>query len=393
MSTTVAAIDRSTSARQEHATAGDALFQLGGGERGVFATGCRQRLPRGPAQTLGQRVAAFFASNTAPELPLVGMLPFDPAEADALHQPRRLLSAVPAGGQDEALTIEQVVAEPAPVAWADTVARSVAALQAQARMPDGLHKVVLARSLRVDTATPVALPTLLRRLGGDAAVTTYAAPVPVASGQPPAWLVGATPELLLSRRGRTVVSNPLAGSAPRSSDPQQDAAAADALLASTKDREEHRYVVDAIRTALAPLCRHLHVPAQPSLQATQSLWHLGTRIEGELAADVSAAELAARLHPTPAVCGTPRAKALSAIRARESVARGFYAGAVGWVDAAGDGDWYVAIRCARVQACTLRLFAGAGIVAASQPQSEVTETGAKFRAMLDALGFEATAEL
>ncbi len=121
------------------------------------------------------------------------------------------------------------------------------------------------------------------------------------------------------------------------------------------------------------------------------MWHLGTRIEGELKdpealAWTSSAALAALLHPTPAVCGTPRAPAADAIAALEPMPRGFYAGAVGWCDAAGDGDWHVALRCARVQGREARLFAGAGIVADSVPALEGAETRAKFNAMLNALG-------
>ncbi len=105
-------------------------------------------------------------------------------------------------------------------------------------------------------------------------------------------------------------------------------------------------------------------------------------------AATSAATLLAELHPTPAVCGTPRLQALQRIRALEPVPRGFYAGAVGWLDAQGDGDWYVAIRCARLQGTQLRLYAGAGIVADSQPEAEVAETAAKFAALLNALGVQ-----
>ena len=123
------------------------------------------------------------------------------------------------------------------------------------------------------------------------------------------------------------------------------------------------------------------------LHATASMWHLGTRIHATLKdPKTSAVELLAQLHPTPAVCGTPRLAALQRIRELEPVPRGFYAGAVGWLDAQGDGDWYVAIRCARLQGTQLRLYAGAGIVAQSQPDAEVAETAAKFAALLNALG-------
>nr|WP_255699303.1 isochorismate synthase [Luteimonas sp. Y-2-2-4F] len=280
------------------------------------------------------------------------------------------------------------VAEPAAGDYAAAVARCVERLR-EAAGPSPLRKVVLARSLRLQARAEVDPRTLAARLGEDASVTTYVAPLPVAAGEAPAWLVGATPELLVSRRGEAVASHPLAGSARRCADAGEDARAAEALLASAKDHDEHRYVVEAILDALAPLCRQLQAPARPSLHATATMWHLGTRIAGTLKDPaVSAAALAGLLHPTPAVCGTPRLPALEAIRALEPVDRGFYAGAVGWTDAAGDGDWYVSIRCARVQARAMRLFAGAGIVAGSQPALEVDETAAKFMALLNALGLD-----
>ncbi|WP_333629139.1 isochorismate synthase, partial [Stenotrophomonas cyclobalanopsidis] len=225
-------------------------------------------------------------------------------------------------------------------------------------------------------------------------VATYAVPLPVEPGQAPAWLVGATPELLLRKRGAQVLSHPLAGSARRSSDPAEDQRVAQALLASRKDHDEHRHVVEAIVDGLAPWCSRVEAQAQPMLHATASMWHLGTRIHATLKdPSTPAATLLAELHPTPAVCGTPRQAALQRIRELEPVPRGFYAGAVGWLDAQGDGDWYVAIRCARLQGTQLRLFAGAGIVADSQPEAEAAETGAKFTALLNALGVHDPAPL
>lgn len=364
-------------------------FQLHGSLRQLHAEGCRRPLPSGPLETLDGRVAAFFAAPDAAPQPLVGLLPFDPSHGDALYQPRHLLDAAPDSGAPLPAHSGMVAADPTTDAWAGAVGRCIADLQPGSGHPDKLRKVVLARSLRVETRVPINVHSLARRLNDDASVTTYVAPLPVQPGETLAWLVGATPELLVSRRGDVVVSNPLAGSAPRSTDPEQDAAAASALLASAKDLDEHRYVVSAIVDALAPLCLDLHAPPQPSLQATRTMWHLGTRIEGRLKnPSVSVATLAALLHPTPAVCGTPRQQALDTIRSLETVDRDFYAGAVGWVNAAGDGDWYLSIRCARVQGRTVRLFAGAGIVADSQPALEVAETRAKFGAMLDALGID-----
>lgn len=142
---------------------------------------------------------------------------------------------------------------------------------------------------------------------------------------------------------------------------------------------------------LAPWCHALAAPEGTTLHATQTMWHLGTRIEGRLKdSDVPAALIAADLQPTPAVCGTPREAAAQLIAELEPRPRGHYAGAVGWTKGNGDGAFYVALRCAEVSGNTLRLFAGAGIVPGSDPQSERAETGAKFATFLNALGLAST---
>lgn len=370
-------------------------FLLQGGRRPPLrARGLRQPLPAGPMRTLSQRVADFFAAPGMAPQPLVGLLPFDPDADTALYQPRQLATgalAAVAGVQPAPIAAIGSVAEPTIEAWADTVAHCAAGLARRGQHASRLHKLVLARSLRVELETAVGLPhlsALAARLASDPGAIAYLAPIPVAAGEAPAWLLGATPELLVSRRGDAIASNPLAGSAPRHTDAARDQAAAKALLASAKDRDEHRYVVEAMLDILAPLCRQL-AATEPALQSTRSMWHLGTGIHGRLKdPTVSAAALAALLHPTPAVCGTPQRKALDAIRSLEPVERGFYAGAVGWVEASGDGDWYLALRCAHVQGSTLRLFAGAGIVADSQAAFEVQETDAKFQAMLQAFSID-----
>ena len=351
---------------------------------------------------LGAAVARHFASPLAVEPGmLAGALPFDRTQAAHLLAPQRVIDVGAAqdwlarmAGQGGAPAPWSITPQPTRARYEDAVAQALKDL----RGPSDLRKVVLARTLRAHSTQRVNPWRLLQRLAGDPGVMRYAVPLPVAAGEAPAWLVGATPELLLSRRGARIVSEPLAGSAPRVGDARESEALADALRGSAKDQQEHRYVVQAIADLLAPLCRQLRVPDAPALHATATMWHLGTHIEGELK-DASAeglpaassAALAALLHPTPAVCGTPRAQAAHAIAELESVPRGFYAGAVGWCDAAGDGDWHVALRCARVQGHEARLFAGAGIVADSVPASEGAETRAKFNAMLNALELDLAA--
>jgi len=277
----------------------------------------------------------------------------------------------------DAFTAVQRHPHPSPEGYADAVATATARMGA-----DGdLRKVVLARTLEVDAGRaldPSALAHRLRAVDPDA--WTFAAP----SGD--GTLVGATPELLVSRRGLKVRSNPLAGTAPRAGDPAEDHANADRLLASPKDREEHAIVVEAVAAVLGPRCDDLRWDPEPVLQATPTVWHLSTRFEGTLSSPApSALELALALHPTPAIGGWPVATSLDAIASLEPFERGGYAGPVGWVDAEGDGEFAIALRCALLRGERATLYAGAGIVAASDPAAEVDETERKFGSFLDAL--------
>jgi isochorismate synthase len=176
---------------------------------------------------------------------------------------------------------------------------------------------------------------------------------------------------------------------PRSGDPVEDRARARRLVASAKNLHEHALVVEAVADTLAPYCQLLHVPRRPSLVQTDSMWHLGTEITGALRVpEASSLELAMALHPTPAVCGAPRAEATAMIAELEGFDRGYFGGCVGHCDERGDGEWAVTIRCAEARGDALRLFAGAGIIAASVPDDELAETAAKLRTMSRALGFE-----
>jgi isochorismate synthase len=244
-----------------------------------------------------------------------------------------------------------------------------------------LRKVVLARTIEVTAERELDARLLAHRLRAvDPDAFTFA--VPTDDGV----LVGASPELLVSRRGLEVRSNPLAGSAPRSGDPEEDRANADALVASAKDREEHAIVVDAVAETLGPFCSELAWDPEPILRETPNVWHLSTRFRGSLAEPVhTVMDLVEALHPTPAVAGDPREAALETIAELEPFNRGRYAGAVGWVDADGDGEWAIALRCAELRGDRAILFAGAGIVAGSDSASERDETERKFRAFLDAL--------
>ena len=244
-----------------------------------------------------------------------------------------------------------------------------------------LRKVVLARTIEVTAERELDPRLLAHRLRAvDPDAYTFAAPTDEGI------LVGASPELLVSRHGLEVRSNPLAGSAPRSGDPEEDRTNADALVGSAKDREEHAIVVEAVADTLRPFCAELTFDPEPVLRETPNIWHLSTRFRGVLKEPApSALELVAELHPTPAVAGTPRDAALETIAELEPFDRGRYAGPVGWVDADGDGEWAIALRCAELRGDRAVLYAGAGIVAGSDPARERHETERKFRAFLDAL--------
>jgi menaquinone-specific isochorismate synthase len=255
--------------------------------------------------------------------------------------------------------------------WEHAVARAVARIRA-----GGLSKVVLARDQRATAAQPIDVRVLLGRLESRYPdCYTFAV----------AGLVGATPELLIRRHGRQISSLVLAGTAPRGSNPSEDAALGAAMLASAKDVEEHGYAVASVRDALAPLCTELAVQPRPSLLALANVQHLATKVTGTLATDRSALSVAAALHPTAAVCGTPADAAMELIRELEGMDRGRYAGPVGWVDSRGNGEWGIALRCAETAGPRARLFAGCGIVAGSDPAAELAEAQPKFRPMQDAL--------
>jgi isochorismate synthase len=251
-----------------------------------------------------------------------------------------------------------------------------------------LRKVVLARTLLVDAERALDAKQLLWRLRAvDPDCYAFASPEPPPDLTRPAGiLVGASPELLVARRGREVRATPLAGSAPRFGDFKRDQISARRLVSSEKDREEHEVVVEDVARVLGGYCDGLTRPMEPELMGTANVWHLASPFAGRLHdPSVTALDLVAALHPTPAVCGTPREEAREALSQLEPIDRGCYAGPVGWVDANGDGEWAIALRCAEITGTTARLFAGAGIVADSVPEEELDETEAKFRALLDSL--------
>jgi menaquinone-specific isochorismate synthase len=246
------------------------------------------------------------------------------------------------------------------------------------RIADGLlEKVVLAREVTVDVGHPLEVAAVVDRLRRQQpSCFTYAV----------GGYAGASPELLARRRGRSVVSRPLAGTAAQSGAADDDARLVEAMAASVKEQFEHRLVVREVCAALAAVCDDIAAAERPEVVRLSTVAHLATTVTGRLRDPaVTALDVAARLHPTPAVAGVPRAAALAAIAAVEGFDRGLYAGPVGWMDARGDGDWAVALRGATLDGSRARLVAGAGIVAASDPDAEWAETEAKLAAMRSVL--------
>ncbi len=356
-------------------------FLLSRADRTVHATGTRR---------LFDDVASASRALRRGDADLVvGALPFDPTRPVALAQPEHTdVTDGPWEAPDD-LPDLPLVRRTQEIPLPRVHVARVRALVERLELGE-FDKVVAARKVALAADTPIDPLTLAARMSArhpDAA--TFAVDLSAAGER--FWghtLVGASPELLVSRRGNTVTCRPLAGTAARREDPDEDLRAGKGLLESKKNLGEHAYVVDWIRARLAPLCAELTIPETPELTSTPDVWHLATPITGTLRdAETDALTLATALHPTPAVAGTPTEAAMDTI-ARVEGDRRFYGGAVGWCDADGDGDWFVAIRCAELSSDCRRASAwgGGGIVADSDPHAELDETTAKLRTLLGALG-------
>ncbi len=270
--------------------------------------------------------------------------------------------------------------EPLPFArwqkWLDRILLAIA---------DGqVDKVVAARYTTLVFPRAIVVTDVLRRLRARSPQATR-----FALRRGGATFLGATPELLVSKRGPRVTTEALAGTLPRTAAPIAELGAQ--LLASDKDRREHALVVDAIQQRLGPLCHEICAPTVPQLRVLPHLLHLHTPIHATTRAPhTDVRKLVAALHPTPAMGGAPSAAALQLIADHEPQPRGYYAGPVGWWDEHGDGEFAVAIRSGVVSADTAYVYAGAGIVRGSEPALEYAETAAKMRTLLEALGCPTT---
>lgn len=362
-----------------------------------FATqGCFTRLecpaadgadPQGTLQTQLRDAFARAAQQGIEKPILVGAIPFDTRQPSALFIPQRwqTFSRPQRQGlakQGSAIGQPGVVSRQA-IPEQDEFMTMVARAAAATGGPD-VDKVVLSRLIDIETDAPVNLDTLLNRLIAQNPAS-FNFHVPLADG---GSLIGASPELLLRKSGKNFSTLPLAGSARRDRDsPARDNAIGETLLKSRKDRHEHGLVSGAMQAVLQPRSLSLSMPDRPELITTPTLWHLASPIYGQVKdARENALSLACLLHPTPALSGFPHREALRLIGELEPFDRELFGGIVGWCDAEGNGEWVVTIRCARVAKNQIRLFAGAGIVPASSPESEWRETGVKLSTMLNVFG-------
>ena len=258
-------------------------------------------------------------------------------------------------------------------AWTEVVATAVSRIQS-----GRLDKVVLSRAVDATLEEPLDVRAPLGRLARD---------------YPGCWtfhvdgFFGATPEMLVRLERGLVTSRVLAGTIRRTGDDEHDLALAGSLARSSKDLEEHEYAVRSVVDALTPHCSSTNVPESPYVLHLPNVMHLATDVTAVIRDETTALTLAAALHPSAAVGGTPTDAAVRLIREIEGLERGRYAGPVGWIGASGDGEWGIGLRAAQVadDGRRVRLFAGCGIVADSQPADELAESRAKLIPVIDAL--------
>jgi len=368
---------------------GNALFcsgsctLLGQGLASLAVPRAMQEQPR----ELAEHVA--LALNQGQGSVVLGAIPFELGLPPRLLVPRSVRRAgpllLPPRRWLRSFEPAQVMRSiPTPASYRDAVSHALSLIESKQ-----LTKVVLGRLLELDFGQPLDVAALLRTLLACRRGLGFAMDLGEATGNQlrRRTLLGISPELLVRRSGPLVTSQPLAGSVSRHEDPVQDRRGAEHLLASDKDRREHAIVVEAVVDCLRQYCSNVERAAEPSLVQTETLWHLGTEVRGVLRDPATTSlELALALHPTPAVCGQPLSAARRAIALLEPCQRGFFTGAVGWCDASGDGEWAVTIRAGEVEEDRLRLYAGAGIVAGSEPALELAETSAKLNTLLRILG-------
>lgn len=248
-----------------------------------------------------------------------------------------------------------------------------------------LKKIVLSRGVLLEFKAALDVRQILYRLYiNNSSGYTYA----LKNGKNK-YLIGASPEMLISKRGDIVYSNPLAGSRPRGSNKEEDIRLAEELSTSVKDLYEHKIVVDNIVKKLTNICKSVYAANKPDVIATKQLWHLSSVITGEVAESTDTVlDIALAVHPTPAVCGVPQKEAYAKILELEGESRENFTGIIGWCDEFGNGDWAIAIRGAVIEENKIKIQAGAGIVKNSVPKEERKETGTKMTTVLNSINIK-----
>jgi len=334
--------------------------------------------------------ASIEGHEEAPAM-VVGAIPFDARRPGVLYRPVRVVvEQAPSPGAVVAPTgrLDVIGQSPDPDGYRRIVRKAVTAIRSGA-----MDKVVLGRCATVEVShasevwRPEDVLARLRASNPDA----YVFRLDLDGGMgglfdEPGILLGASPELVLSCSDSRIWTLPLAGTIARGTDPASDIRAARALLSSGKDLAEHAHVSRAVVEALGRHVDDIEMPSGPQLVATPVVWHLGTPIEGVLREGRSPLELLYDLHPTPAVCGWPSTPARDFIARCEGFDRGLFAGLIGWMDVNGDCEWALVLRAGVLHADRATMFAGAGIVAASDPASELRETATKMMTFTSALG-------
>jgi isochorismate synthase len=329
-----------------------------------MALGAIPFIPRSPGEVVVPKVLVRKHPDRAPSITFCG-------DVEDQEIAQTITPRVPGPAHSCAYTIESLVEIDSYLTAVETARDAVRA--------GHLTKAVIARPILVSASEPIDVHAVLRRLRASFG-SSYRYSID--------GFIGASPELLVEVDGPTVRSHPLAGTAGRTGDAENDALLARELIASTKNQIEHRVVIDVVHDTLLPWSSYLDWEPEPSIVTVANVQHLGTRMEGMLSQPgPDVIELVRALSPTPALGGHPRDAAVKLIAEVEDFERGLYGGAVGWVDGAGNGSWAVAIRCAELSADRrlARLVAGGGIVADSDPVAELAETQAKFQAMLGAI--------
>lgn len=283
--------------------------------------------------------------------------------------------AAPAGPARCPAVLARIDDQPPAEEWLALVDAATTEIEA-----GGLQKVVLTRRIRVEAPRRLDPARLMQALHYRYPGCTH-----LALNQGQSTLVAATPERLVTLYSGQVTSDVLAGTTRRAANDTLDTWLAEDLRTSAKNRREHALVLDTVYGALAPLCSELSAPEQPEIMKLRSLQHLWSPVRGRVRPGRSLLDLAARLHPTPAVGGVPTRAALQWLAAHGETARGWYTGAMGWLTLEGDGEFAVVLRCAMLQGNHADLFAGAGIVAGSTPAGEFDEIELKLQVLLDAL--------